>query len=214
MLTILLGPLLGACVSGTPTAAPTPAPSALPAGTYTSVAFRPAVTYTVPAGWANTADAASYFLLQPVDSEVDGIHLFRDPLAASQDAACPSAAATGVGSTSSQLVAWMRERPGLVVSSPRIATVGGLHGVSVDIGIVAGWSASCPFANGAPTVPLITAPGAYHWVVVGNERLRLYLLDLPAGGTVAVDIDAFDGTRFDALIAAAEPIVQSFLFAP
>jgi len=63
-------------------------------------------------------------------------------------------------------------------------------------------------------VPLITSPEAgYNWVVAGSERLRLFLLDVPGDGTVIVDIDAFDGSLIDELIADAMPIVNSFVFA-
>jgi len=63
-------------------------------------------------------------------------------------------------------------------------------------------------------VPLITSKTAgYHWIIVGNERLRLYVLDLPGGGTVIVDVDAYDGTQYDALIKSAAPIVRSMQFA-
>jgi hypothetical protein len=55
--------------------------------------------------------------------------------------------------------------------------------------------------------------GNLRWVAAGNERLRLSLLDVPGGGTVVVDIDAFDGTLFDELLVAATPIVQSLEFA-
>ena len=80
--------------------------------------------------------------------------------------------------------------------------------------IKAGWTTSCPFADGSPTVPLIASKtAAYHWVIVGNERLRFYVLDLPAGGTVIVDLDAYDGTEYDALVKSAAPIVRSMQFA-
>jgi hypothetical protein len=188
--------------------------SALSAGTHTSTAFQPAVTFTVPDGWELVTDSAPYLQIRPAGSEVDGIHLFRDAVAASQDAACPATPEPGVGSTSTELVAWLRERPGLVVGTPALATVGGLRGVAVDVAIKDGWTVSCPFADGNPTVPLITNETAgYHWVIVGNERLRLYVLDLPGGGTVIVDVDAYDGTQYDALIKSAAPIVRSMQFA-
>ena len=77
-----------------------------------------------------------------------------------------------------------------------------------------GWRPSCPFAEGLPTVPLIfQPPDGYRWVVAGSERLRLYLLDIPGGGLVVVDIDAFDGARWEAILEAAGPIVRSFSFA-
>ncbi len=213
---ILAAVLLAGCAgapSGT-TPAPTPAPSPLPAGTYTSAAFRPAATYTVPAGWRIASDSSDYFALQPVTSEITGIHFFRDPLAASQDAACPTTAEPGVGTLSLELATWIRGLPGIIASSPRMVTVGGLRGVELDLALNTGWTASCPFANGIPSVPLfVGVNGDLRWVVAGNERLRLSLLDVPGGGTVVVDIDAFDGTLMDGLLAAAAPVVQSLSFA-
>ncbi|HEY5437156.1 MAG TPA: hypothetical protein VIK13_18150 [Candidatus Limnocylindrales bacterium] len=195
-------------------AASGPVVSPMPAGTYTSSAFQPAVTFTVPDGWAKPADTAPYLQLIPAGSDVLGIHLFRAVVAASQDPACPATPEPGVGTTSTDLVAWLRARPGLVVGTPVMATVGGLRGVSIDVAIKNGWTTSCPFAGGSPTVPLITSKAAdYHWVIVGNERLRFYVLDLPGGGTVIVDVDAYDGTQFDALVRSAAPIVRSMQFA-
>lgn len=104
--------------------------------------------------------------------------------------------------------------PVFVVSQPGLATVGGLNGTFIDIRIKDGWKDLCPFANGLPTVPLILQPpDGYHWVIAGDERLRLYLLDVPGGGLVIVDIDAFDGTRMAGFLDAATPIVRTFSFA-
>jgi len=211
----LLAGCAGASTAATP--APTPVPTPPPAlapGTYTSAAFQPAVTYTVPSGWRVAQDSSNYFALQPVNSEITGIHFFRDPLAASQDPTCPTTAEPGVGTLSLELATWIRGLPGMVASSPRMVTVGGLRGVELDLALNTGWTASCPFANGVPTVPLfVGADGSLRWVVAGNERLRLDLLDVPGGGTVVVDVDAFDGTLMDELLAAATPIVQSLSFA-
>jgi hypothetical protein len=212
---ILAAVLLAACSSAPATATPAPTlPPALPPGTYTSAAFQPAVTYTVPNGWRVASDSPDYFALQPVNSEITGIHIFRDPKAASQDPNCPTSPEPGVGTGSLQLTTWIRGLTGMVASSPRMVTVGGLRGVELDLALNTGWTASCPFANGLPTVPLfVSTNGNMRWVVAGNERLRLSLLDVPGGGTVVVDIDAFDGTLMDELLAAATPIVQSLEFA-
>jgi hypothetical protein len=189
-------------------------PPALAPGTYASTTFQPPVTFTLPAGWWIPSDSASYLGLQPVTSDAVGVHLFRDPIAASQDLDCPTTAETGVGATSGELATWIRGLDGLEVSEPRIATVGGLRGVELDLAITADWAASCPFANGLPTVPLFVGPNdAFRWVIAGNERLRLSLLDVPGGGTVVVDIDAFDGSLMDTLLVEAAPIVRSFEFA-
>jgi hypothetical protein len=213
---MLLAVLLVACggaAAPVPTSTPTAAPSPLKPGAHASKQFGAPVTWIVPAGWENPSDLEQYLLLRPIGSDLAGIHLFLDPFAASQDPSCPGEREPGVGTTADELADWIRSRPGLAVSPPTLATVGGLTGVMLDIRIADGWLPSCPFADGLPTVPLITrAPGGYHWVVAGNERLRIYLLDLPAGGTVLVDIDAFDGRLFNDLLREAAPVVNSLSF--
>jgi hypothetical protein len=131
----------------------------------------------------------------------------------SQDPACPSTPEPGVGATSVALRGLDPQAARADRRRPRIVTVGGLRGTEIDVTIAAGWTASCPFANGAPTVPLfVSADGELRWVVAGTERLRLSLLDVPGGGTVVVDVDAFDGALWEPLLAAATPIVQSLVF--
>jgi hypothetical protein len=205
----------GASVVAPPAAsgAATPPPlTALPGGTYTSEGFQPPVTFTVPEGWVKTADAPLYLALRPIENELIGIHLFGNPSAASQDASCPAAAEPGVGGSAKELADWIAARPGLVASTPTLVTVGGLSGLSIDVGLKADWTQACPFANGVPSVPLFNSPAIDHWVVVGNERLRLYLLDVPGGGTVVVDLDAFDGDQVEDLIARSASIVRSLQF--
>jgi hypothetical protein len=198
-----------------PTATPGAArPSALPAGAYQSRAFTPGVSFTLPAGWWIASDDADYLALQPVDTDQAGIFVFRDPKAASQDQDCPLEPAAGVGGLSTDLSAWIRGLPGLATGNPRLATVGGLRGTEIDLQIALGWQASCPFAGGLPTVPLfVGGTNELRWVIAGSEQLRLSLLDVPGGGTVVVDIDAFDGALMADLLESAAPIVGSFTFA-
>ncbi len=213
--------LVAACGGGSlpPAANATPAQSAasttppLAAGSHATAAFTPALTFTVPDGWSLVEDSSLYAQLAPIGSDGVGIHVFRDAAAASQDATCPTSTEPGVGSTSSELVAWLRSLPGLIVSTPALVTVGGLSGSSVDIGIAQGWSQSCPFANGIPTVALITFGSTGRWVMSGDERLRMYILDVPGGGTVIVDIDDFYGDAIDTFIPTAAPIIRTFVFA-
>ena len=69
--------------------------TALASGTYTTAGFQPPVTFTVPEGWALAADTNLYANLRPVENDAIGVHLFRDPKAASQDASCPAAPEPG-----------------------------------------------------------------------------------------------------------------------
>lgn len=207
--------VVSACSGGAaPSASPVatgPTGSPLPAGTHTSKGFTPAITFTVPAGWENRDDLATYLSLNPFGNDAVGIHFFKDPPPMSQATGCPSATEVAVGTSSADLVKWIRARPGLTVTQPAIATIDGLPATAIDIRIIGGWTDSCPFANGIPTVPLFYRPGSdgYRWVIAGSERLRLYFVDVPGAGLVVVDVDAFDGGQFDALAELAKPIVAS-----
>jgi hypothetical protein len=187
----------------------------LPAGQHSSTVFQPAVTFTLPEGWIVADDTAGYLQLRPANQDLLGIHVFRGATAASQDASCPIEPAPGVGTSSVALVTWMRGLDGLLASSPALVQIGGLRGSSIDLGIANGWTTSCPFANGVPTVPLLVEQGTgLRWVLAGSERLRLYLLDLPGGDTVLVDIDDFEGSQLAAFMGQAVPVVTSMSFAP
>ena len=193
-------------------AAPTSPP--LTAGTHTSAQFQPTVSYTVPDGWTNPQDTPAYLELFPVQNDSNGIHIFHNPQALSQASDCPTSAQPGVGTSSVELVAWIRSIKGFAVSPPALATIGGLPATSIDVAIAQGWTQSCSFAGGLPTVPLFFGrETSLRWVVADKERLRLYLVDVPGNGTVVVDVDSFDGAGFTGLLAAAAPIVKSITFA-
>jgi hypothetical protein len=212
---ILAMALVSACGgAASPTPVATAQRVALPAGEGRSSAFGPPITYQLPAGWLVADDGADYFALQPVTSDRVGIYVFRSPLAASQDPDCPIRPAPDAGTTAKDLVDWIRARPGLVVGDPVPVTVGGFTGLQTDVAIVEGWKASCPFANGVPTAPLFVSPtdAGFRWVIAGSERLRLSVLDVPAKGTVVVDVDAFDGSLMDGFLPAATPIVATLKF--
>jgi hypothetical protein len=218
----IIAPLVVACTGasipppagGSAAASATaPATTPMPAGTYTTSSFQPALTFTVPAGWELVADTPTWVQLQPAGAPDLGIYVFRDAFALSQESSCPTTEEAGVGRTSSALVTWLRGLPGVTSTSPALVTVGGLRGASVDLSIKDGWTTSCPFANGIPTVPLIRNDGIERWVLAGSERLRFYVLDVPGGGTIIVDVDDFEGSQFDTLTSGAAPIIRSFEFA-
>jgi hypothetical protein len=213
---IVLALTVGAGCTGStsPTPVATTPPAGMAPGEYTTAGFEPPVTYTLPEGWLIAGDAPDYFALQPVTSDLIGIHLFRTPLAASQALDCPITPAPGVGTAAAELVDWIAARPGLTVGEPVAVSLGGLGGLRLDVAIVEGWAVSCPFAGGLPTVPLFVSPTDpdFRWVIAGTERLRLDILDVPGNGTIVVDIDAFDGSLMDGLLPAASPIVEGMRF--
>jgi hypothetical protein len=150
--------------------------------------FQPTTTFTLPEGWLLAADSADYLQLRPAGQDLLGIHLFRGVTAASQADTCPTEPEPGVGTTASELVAWIRGLDGLLVSSPALVTVGGLRGASIDVGIADGWTESCPFANGAGGAAARRRGTDLRWSCPAASAW-LYLLDLPDGSTLIVDID-------------------------
>lgn len=62
----------GAVAPPGPAATPdasTPSSTPMPAGTYTTTSFQPALTFTVPDGWELAADSPTFVQLRPAGSE-------------------------------------------------------------------------------------------------------------------------------------------------
>jgi hypothetical protein len=173
----------------------------LAAGTHTSGGFRPAITYTVPAGWVNYRDWADYYVIFPDTPATRAAggesseHILVLPLgnpvtdcsetpAGSQDAALVANA----------FAALDPERP-----TPRAITIGSLSGQQVDLTVYPELPLPCPAAS-PPPVP---ADGGHY---------RLIVLDT-ANVPVAVFVKARDAADFDAFAASAMPIVESMTFA-
>jgi hypothetical protein len=213
---IALAPLVAGCsLASSGASSPSPSgPAPVPAGTHTTVSFQPTTTYTVGGGWVNPIDSTDYFNLALAADANNGIHLFHNPQALSQDASCPAAPQAGVGTSAAELLAWIRSLKGFNISQPVMVTVAGLPATQVDISIHTNWSQSCSFANGLPTVPLFyRAAVTLGWWVAGDEKLRLDLVDVPGQGTVVVDLDSFAGDGFGDLLTSGSPVVKSLSFA-
>ncbi|MFN8630529.1 MAG: hypothetical protein U0838_09495 [Chloroflexota bacterium] len=214
---LLLIPLLAGCAAPPPAATPAPtaapsAPTAIQPGTHTTTSFKPATTYTVPAGWTSVADSAGYFGITLASDPDNGFYLFHNVQALSQDPSCPKAPEPGVGTSSAALVTWIRSLKGLNVSQPMMVKLGGLPATQIDVSIHADWTPSCSFANGLRTVALFYSD-AINWWLAGDEKLRLTIVDIPNGGTVVADLDSFSGKGFGDLLSSGTPIVQSLQFA-
>ena len=207
------------------------------AGTYKSQYFTPrldvadvaswapdfgALTYTVPEGWANTADWPERFTLTPSadwpagQAEPQGIHqieLHWQYAANAQNAGCTSAELTSVPRTVSGLVDWLRGLPSLAASAPTPITIDGHPGQWLDVGVAPSWNTTCP-GETQPIALILTEAGDQGdtFAVVTGERHRLVFLDLGGGDIVLVDVASSDLARFDSLASQAMPIIQSFQF--
>jgi hypothetical protein len=202
----------------------------LEAGSYSSQYVEPrpagewearfgALTYTVPEGWAASADFPElYQLMTQSEYATDegdcgdcdaSINVWVNPLPAAPN--CSENSAAGYGTSAADLRTWIADQPGLVSGPQHDVTIGSLSAFYFDIELAPGWTATC----GDPANPFIGAPiffNGYHLAIGVGDRQRFVLLDLGDGNTVAINIDPRDATSFDAFVAEAMPIVETFEF--
>jgi hypothetical protein len=185
-----------------------------------------ALTYATPAGWANSMDWPNEFALTPTaDFALEtkdgppadtfhGIYLLTRPVPAAQTADCSDAEEPDVGDNVEELLDWVRGRPGVIVGDSGTITVGPYEGTWVDLSVDPSWDFTCSNPDDRSKIALLSVAGPDDnaWWLMGNERLRVILLDIGEGNVVAIGIDSTYPERFDELVAEAMPIVESFRF--
>jgi hypothetical protein len=201
-------PLLGSCLGR------------IEPGAGRSQQFIPPVDYVVPdtVAWDNPEDLPGTFTLHPAGPESDAIFFFRDVRVTTPG--CASHVNEAVGNRAAEIAAWMAANPRLTASAPEIVSLGGLRGVRLDISASGTYTTICSdlapgYGADVPVVPLFagTGSGDLVWFVGGDERMRLYLLDMPGGGNVVISVDAINGD-FDTLLEVCLPVIDSVRFDP
>jgi hypothetical protein len=180
-------------------------------GRHVSQALRPfdggtsgQFSYTVPTGWAESDETASGISVRRSGASDEGaVRLLSNvvPVSNSPGAGC-AASAADVQGTPAAIATWLATR--LVVSAPTPVTIGGLSGVMVDVAV---------------NPSLVTCPDLFvdftHSLgagLSGERRARYVLLARGDGQILLISIEASDKATWDALVADAMPIVQSFEF--
>jgi hypothetical protein len=168
------------------------------AGTYTTVQFEPALTYTVPdGGWSNPDDLPGEFMLLPPGSDIRGVDPGRsDYIGVYATAAAPRQDCSGrpdetVPTSAEDYVSWLQANPALEVSAPVPITVGSHEGTSVEVALRTGEG---PCLD--PTV------GRFAEFAVGVPPA-----DFSAGVTPTLDyrVDAFDVDQQLFLVLIGDP---------
>lgn len=194
---------------------------ALRVGTNRSNHFTPAFSVRIAEpGWHNVRDLPEHYTLLPPGHVVAGI-----PAGTSDDIflvqsvfaleGCSSRKQLtnrprrGVARTAETIARELSTRPGVLASASTSVTIGGLSGYVVDLAIDPGWTGTCIFSKGVPTVP--TIGGIHPSEVVSSLQsgfsYRYYFLDHDAG-TLAVEVQ--DVAPHD--LAAYDAIVRSLRF--
>ncbi len=143
----------------------------------------------------------------------DSINFLPDPRIARRD--CEESPDRTVGRSVDDIVSWLEDAPGLIVSEPLAADVGGLHGYQLDLELDPAWTRTCFFSEGLPAVPLIVHEakwGAYHLAMVPEVSMRWYVLNTD-DGVLIIDIDdGPDNLSHEDLLRTGTEIVDSLEF--
>lgn len=180
----------------------------LEAGSYTTIAFQPEITYTVPAGWTNLEDLPGNFLLQKED-DPRYLGIYQNVRAPAE---CDEVWADGVEGSVQDLLDWYAAHPGLIVSEPEDVTIGGLDGVWIDVSMDPAWDVTCPYSEGQPVVPIIIGNGisSLHHVILPGFEERLYLL-VWNEGNVTIEVGS-EGQSLGDWLEELSPIIESIQF--
>ena len=191
-------------------------------GAQRSRLFIPPIDYIIPldspVAWDNPEDRPGTFTLHPAGPDTDAIFFFRDVRVITEE--CIAQFDETVGNTAADIADWMAGNPGLIATNVVPVTLDGLRGMQLDIAASGSYTTVCPeerhgYPPGLPLLPLFGGAGSgdLTWWIGGDERIRLYLLDMPGGGNVVVGIDAI-ATAFDALLEVTQPVIDSIIFDP
>ncbi len=186
----------------------------LAAGTYTSHSFRPKFRFHVPARWANYLDIPGLYLLQPPGAKppgtsIEGYFIGLETRVAPEARDCQSHV-NGVQTTPAAIADWMTKQHDLVVGHRHAISVGGLHGIALDVRMARGAKGCLSQGATTPAAPLLVGigPSSFdHEVAPGSDE-RHYLLAYK-GGTL--DIQMVD-TSGGAHLASYTAIVGTFRF--
>jgi hypothetical protein len=167
--------------------------------------FEAPFTYTLPPGW-RVSEGDWWFRLSPAEAPEGwrDFYVLSSFVPARSD--CSARPEQGVGRSSDAVTSWLSTHPALDTTTPRRVTLGGATGSWVDVQLADDWDQTC--------IGLLTGhpDREGYWSIVGNEKIRFYVLDLPAGDTVTIVINATDARYFDDVIDLAAPVVESFKF--
>jgi hypothetical protein len=184
----------------------------LPPGTYHTKSFGPGFAFTISSGrWENLGDEGGIFPILSIDRPDDAILFFRQPWATKPD----GKRVPGVATKVDELTAWLTANPSLDASEPKPATIGGLTGTQLDLALAPGTENADPRCPVRVCVNVFigrASAWAWDWGFAGPERQRLYLLEAPDDGVVAIFVDSIDGTTFDEMTAAADEILSTVTF--
>ncbi len=180
----------------------------LTAGSHGTRVFRQGFTFSAPAGWVNAYDEANYFTLFP-DTPANEAEFARSEnmaqtifmgLQQNPWFTCESVE-NNQGATAAEIVTAVTANEALATSGVIDVEIGGLTGKQFDVRRDPDWTGTCPGDSDL-------SPG----LDPEEERTRAVLLDVPDRGVLAIFLYSMSSADFEAFLAEAMPIIESFEF--
>jgi hypothetical protein len=181
----------------------------LPAGSQTTRRFVPGSTFTVPDGWVNDADNGEIYALFP-DTPANEAAYARSKQTAQNMVLVRTIAnnmfafcdATGLfqGATAAEVMDFLMASEALSTTEPVDVKIDGLSGRQIDLQLDSDWTGSCPPDADDPTRDYL------------DERNRVIVLDTADGRTIGIGIGSRSSSDYQAFLAEAMPIIESFRF--
>ncbi|WP_062202155.1 hypothetical protein [Demequina salsinemoris] len=193
---------------------------------YTTVAFLPTLTYSVPDdGWFNYEDTFGNFNLTPPGQTLAGINagtsdfigVYTSVVAPSLEAAegCVFTRASDGAETPQQLASWMARRPWIEATEAVPVSIGGLSGVMLEVRAREDVDLpTCHEGLDEVTVGALIMgqdPSSLLHGVIPHMTMRFYLLAYD-GGTLAIEISDIDSAT--ATMDQLATVAESFVFDP
>ncbi len=174
------------------------------------------MSFTTPAGWENNEDVArGYRLVDTGTAPFPEINVMSQAAIAEQNATCTPAQKAGAGATVQDFVDFLTSHPGLVVTTPRDDRHRRSQGTVRAGPPGAVLERDMSVTSARPYAFLITDTGTPPSRMRGLQDVdALYLTFLDVNGKTVVIYVAgpSDKTAMDAIIAAAQPVIDSFRF--
>jgi hypothetical protein len=180
----------------------------LTAGSHTTRSFTPGFTFVVPDGWVNDTDEARYHSLFPATPANEAEfgrsgRLAQSILMGVEDSPwffCQSVEDNG-GATAAEMAAAAAANEAQATTGLMDVSIGGLTGKQFDVRVNPEWTGTCPPTPDDP-------PG----MNLRDERVRAIFLDVPDRGVIVIFVHSITSADYEAFLAEAMPIVQSFQF--
>jgi hypothetical protein len=175
------------------------------------------LTYTVPDGWANHDEwpwslslslAADFAQTNASSLDPAAQILVLTDVVPVRGSQCPGPVGTPVPTTAASVFAWLGDVPGVDVGASTSLTIGGLPAVYADLTFDPAERASCADDQ----IVQYLGQSRQSLAIGLGGRQRLVLVETGAGEVLAVRLEVADPARFEAFVAAAMPVVESFQF--